>query len=177
MQLRVTIEYICDYGGSLHFWVAVERWDTLAYIPITDCTWYIRINWAKMLAILIQTIIQTIARQCWSESILCTNKEFETSQASRGNCNPPSQQTSLGKLLLLHYLGMFTQWTCLGDVNQSLWLVWYLVVVLGETSWYEASGWRRQPEGGPWPVLPRYQSSREKPESPGVNLDLASSPA
>lgn len=105
-----------ENGRSLHFGIAVESWDTLVYIPITDGTRYFGSNGVKLLAILIQTIIQTIARQCWSESVLCwkwlpntmQNNEFKTSQDFRGNCNLPSQQTGFEESLLLHYLAVRT---------------------------------------------------------------------
>lgn len=207
MQLIVIIQDIWEYERSLHFGIAVESWGTLVYIPITDGTWNFRSNWVKLLVDLIQTQIQTMAGQCRSENVLCwkrltnamQNDVSKTPQDFRGNCNLPAQQTGFGESLLLHYLAELLPdrspkkkkkksdqpWhghrvslsACLGPVDQSLWLVWHLVTALGETSWWDTSGWRRQTVAGPWPVLPRHQSLREKPESPVVNLDSASSPA
>lgn len=84
-------------------------------------------------------------------------------------------QIDLQKKKKVTSLGMATQSACLGHADQSLWLVWHLVTALGETSWCDTGGRGWQTVAGPWPVLPRHQSLREKPESPVVNLDSASS--
>lgn len=135
------------------------------YFPITDGPQHFGSNWAKFLVIFIQTMPQTIARECRWETVLCwkwltntmQNNTFKSYRSSEKivSCLPrklalkwellpdtPWKRKKEGRLV------MPTEWICFEGGDISLWLMRHLSLLLetypgvktvvGEGRWWQS---------------------------------------